>query len=144
MMCITVTVLSINDCLFPSVTRQPLTNKSDPTSGGSIGSPIAKNDTAKIAWIMLGVSVALSAMVVGIVVCRKRAKRNDKRYFIQMLISLKFRILFFVAELFHNKNIYTCENWRYFFCKCLGMSIWCLTHSQATTDLSYRPRQCNF
>ena len=110
MMCITVTVLSINDCFFPSVTRQHLTNKSDPTSGGFIskndptgGSPIAKNDTAKIAWIMLGVSVALSAVVVGIIVCRKRAKRNDKRYFIQMIISLKFRILFFVAELFHDK-----------------------------------------
>ena len=110
MMCITVTVLSINDCLYPSVTRQPLTNKSDPTSGGFIskndptgGSPITKNDTAKIAWIMLGVSVALSAVVVGIIVCRKRAKRNDKRYFIQMIISLKFRILFFVAELFHDK-----------------------------------------
>ena len=89
MMCITVTVLSINDCLFPSVTRQLLTNKSDPTSGGFIskndptgGSPIAKNDTAKIAWIMLGVSMALSALVVGIIVYRKRAKRNDKRYFI--------------------------------------------------------------
>ena len=113
MMCITVTVLSINDCLFLSVTRQLLTNKSDPTSGGFIskndptgGSPIAKNDTAKIAWIMLGVSMALSAVVVGIIVYRKKAKRNDKRYFIQMLISLKFRILFFVAELFHDKNIH--------------------------------------
>lgn len=67
------------------------------------GDPISKNDTAKIVWIMLGVTVALSAVVVGIIVCRKRAKRNDKRYFIQMLISLKFRILFFVAELFHDK-----------------------------------------
>lgn len=47
--------------------------------------------------------MALSAVVVGIIVCRKRAKRNDKRYFIQMIISLKFRILFFVAELFHDK-----------------------------------------
>ena len=141
MMCITVTVLSINDCFYPSVTRQPLTNKSDPTSGAFIskndpkgGSPVTKNDTAKIAWIMLGVSVALSALVVGIIVCRKRAKRNDKRYFIQMLISLKFRILFFVAELFHDKNIHA-E---------MGMSIWCRTHSQTTSDLSYRPRQCNF
>ena len=113
MMCITVTVLSINDCLFLSVTRQLLTNKSDPTSGGFFskndptgGSPIAKNDAAKIAWIMLGVSMALSAVVVGIIVYRKKAKRNDKRYFIQMLISLKFRILFFVAELFHDKNIH--------------------------------------
>ncbi|CAH3182955.1 unnamed protein product, partial [Porites lobata] len=67
-------------------TRQHLTNKSDPTSGGFIsqndptgGSPITKNDTAKIAWIMLGVSVALAAVVVGIIVCRKRAKRHDKR-----------------------------------------------------------------
>ena len=101
MMCITVTVLSINDCFYPSVTRQPLTNKSDPTSGGSIGSPIAKNDTAKIAWIMLGVSVALSAVVVGIIVYRKRAK-SDERYFIQMLLSLEFRILCFVAELYHD------------------------------------------
>ena len=141
MMCITVTVLSINDCFYPSVTRQPLTNKSNPTSGAFIskndpkgGSPVTKNDTAKIAWIMLGVSVALSALVVGIIVCRKRAKRNDKRYFIQMLISLKFRILFFVAELFHDKNIHA-E---------MGMSIWCRTHSQTTSDLSYRPRQCNF
>ena len=141
MMCITVTVLSINDCFYPLVTRQPLTNKSDPTSGAFIskndpkgGSPVTKNDTAKIAWIMLGVSVALSALVVGIIVCRKRAKRNDKRYFIQMIISLKFRILFFVAELFHDKNIHA-E---------MGMSIWCRTHSQTTSDLSYRPRQCNF
>ena len=117
MMCITVTVLSINDCLYPLG-----------------GSPITKNDTAKIVWIMLGVSVVLSALVVGIIVCRKRAKRNDKRYFIQMLISLKFRILFFVAGLFHDKNIHA-E---------MGMSIWCRTHSQATSDLSYRPRQCNF
>ena len=53
MMCITVTVLSINDCFFPSVTRQHLTNKSDPTSGAFIskndpkgGSPVTKNDTA--------------------------------------------------------------------------------------------------
>ena len=141
MMCITVTVLSINDCFYPSVTRQPLTNKSNPTSGAFIskndpkgGSPVTKNDTAKIAWIMLGVSVALSAVVVGIIVCRKRAKRNDKRYFIQMIISLKFRILFFVAELFHDKNIH----------EEMGMSIWCRTHSQTTSDLSYRPRQCNF
>ena len=108
MMCITVTVLSINDCFFPSVTRQHLTNKSDPTSGGFIsqndptgGSPITKNDTAKIAWIMLGVSVALSAVVVGIIVYRKRAKSNE-RYFIQMLLSLEFRILCFVAELYHD------------------------------------------
>ena len=84
------------------MTREALTSKSDPTGG----SPIAKNDTAKIAWIILGVSVALSAaVVVGIIVYRKRAKRN-KRYFIQMLISLKVRILFFVAELFHDKNIH--------------------------------------
>ena len=101
MMCITVPVLSINDCLYPSVTRQAPTSKGDPTGGP----PIAKNDTAKIAWIMLGVSVALSAVVVGIILYRKRAKRN-KRYFIQMLISLKFTILFFVAELFHDKNIH--------------------------------------
>ena len=127
MMCVTVTVLSINDCFFPS---GGFIGKNDPTGG----SPIAKNDTAKIAWIMLGVSVTLSALVVGIIVCRKRAKRNDKRYFIQMLISLKFRILFFVAELFHDKNIHA-E---------MGMSIWCRTHSQTTSDLSYRPRQCNF
>ena len=54
---------------------------------------------------MLGVSVALSAVAVGTIVYRNRAKRN-KRYFIQMLISLKFRILCFVAELFHDKNIH--------------------------------------
>ena len=96
---ITFTVLNIYDCLYPSVTKEPL--KSDPTGG----SPIAKNDTAKIAWITLGVSVALSAVLVGTIFYRKRAKRN-KRYFIQMLISLKFRILCFVAELFHDKNIH--------------------------------------
>ena len=89
-MCITVTVLNIYYCLYPSVTG---------------GSPIVKNDSAKIAWIMLGVSVALSAVVVGTIVYRNRAKRK-KRYFIQMLISLKFRILCFVAELFHDKNIH--------------------------------------
>ena len=90
MMCITVTVLNIYDYLYPSVTREtPRTS-----------------DTAKIAWIILGVSVALSAaVVVGIIVYRKRAKRN-KRYFIQMLLSLKFRILCFVAELYHDKNIH--------------------------------------
>ena len=49
--------------------------------------------------------MALSAVVVGTIVYRNRAKRN-KRYFIQMLISLKFRILCFVVELFHNKNIH--------------------------------------
>ena len=139
-MCITVTVLNIYDCLFPSVTRDPLTSKSDPTGG----SPTAKNGTAKIAWIMLGVSVALSAVVVGTIVYRNRAKRN-KRYFIQMLISLmiKFRILCFVAELFHDKYIHA-EIGDIVFCKCLGMSVWCRTHSQATSDLSYGPRQCNF
>ena len=97
MICITVTVLNIYDCLFPSVTTEALTSKSDPSGG----SPIAKNDTAKIAWIMLGVSVALSAVVVGIIVYRKRAK-SDERYFIQMLLSLEFRILCFVAELYHD------------------------------------------
>ena len=89
-MCITVTVVNIYYCLYPSAKG---------------GSPVAKSDTAKIAWIMLGVSVALSAVAVGTIVYRNRAKRN-KRYFIQMLISLKFRILCFVAELFHDKNIY--------------------------------------
>ena len=90
MMCITVTVLNIYDCLYPSVMREtPRTS-----------------DTAKIAWIILGVSVALSAaVVVWIMVYRKRAKRN-KLYFIQMLLSLKFRILCFVAELYHDKNIH--------------------------------------
>ena len=105
-------VCNIYSCLYPSVTSKALTSKSDPTSSGFIskndptgGSPITKNDTAKIAWIMLGVSVALSAVAVGTIVYRNRAKRN-KRYFIQMLISLKFRILCFVAELFHDKNIH--------------------------------------
>ena len=85
------------------MTKEALTSKSDPTGG----SPFAKNDTAKIAWIILGVSVALSAaVVVGMIVYRKRAKRN-KRYFIQMLLSLKFRILCFVAQLYHDKNIQT-------------------------------------
>ena len=105
-MCITVTVLNIYYCLYSSATG---------------GSPIAKSDTAKIAWIMLGVSVALSAVAVGTIVYRNRAKRN-KRYFIQMLISLKFRILCFVAELFHDKNI--CGNRRY----CFYVSVWaCLS-----------------
>ena len=89
-MCITVTVVNIYYCLYPSAKG---------------GSAVAKSDTTKIAWIMLGVSVALFAVVVGTIVYRNRAKRN-KRYFIQMLISLKFRILCFVAELFHNKNIH--------------------------------------
>ena len=78
------------------MTTEALTSKSDPAGG----SPIAKNDTAKIAWIMLGVSVALSAVVVGIVY-RKRAKSNE-RYFNQMLLSLECRILCFVAELYHD------------------------------------------
>ena len=94
MMCITVTVLNIFDCLYPSVTREALTSEGDQTGG----SPIAKNDTAKIAWIMLGVSVALSAVLVGIIVYRKRAKSNE-RYFIQMLLSLEFRILCFVNDI---------------------------------------------
>ena len=46
------------------------------------GVPVSKDDTAKIVWIVLGVSVALSALVVGKVVYRKRAKRNE-RYFIK-------------------------------------------------------------
>ena len=96
MMYITVTVLNIYDCLYSSVTTEAPTSKSDPTEG----SPIAKNDTAKIAWIMLGVSVALSAVVVGIVY-RKRAKSNE-RYFNQMLLSPECRILCFVAELYHD------------------------------------------
>ena len=54
------TALYIYVCLYPSVT---------PT-----GVPIL--------WIVLGVSVALSALVVGIIVYRKRAKRNE-RYFIK-------------------------------------------------------------
>ena len=78
------------------MTTEALTSKRDPAGG----SPIAKNDTAKIAWIMLGVSVALSAVLVGIIVYRKRAKSNE-RYYIQML-SLEFRILCFVAELYHD------------------------------------------
>ena len=105
-------VCNIYNCLYPSVISKALTSKSDPRSGGFIskndptgGSPIAKNDTAKIAWIMLGVCVALSALVVGIIVYRKRAKRTDKRYFIQMLLSLKFRILCFDAELLYDTNI---------------------------------------
>ena len=103
MMCITVTVLNIYDCLYPSVTTEAPSSKSDPTGR----SPIAKNDTAKIAWIIMGVSVALSAaVVVGIIVYHKRAKRNE-RYFIHMLLSLKFRILCFVAELYHDKNVHT-------------------------------------
>ena len=89
--------------MYPSVTREAASSKSHPTGG----SPIAKSDTAKIAWIILGVSVALSAaVVVGIIVYRKRVKRN-KRYFIQMLLSLEFRILCFVAKLYHDKNIHT-------------------------------------
>ena len=79
------------------MTTEALTSKSDRAGG----SPIAKNDTAKIAWIMLGVSVALSAVLVGIIVYRKRAKSNE-RYYIQMLLSLEFRILCFVAELYHD------------------------------------------
>ena len=97
MMYITVTVLNIYDCLYPSVTTEAPTSKSDPTEG----SPIAKDDTAKIGWIILGVSVSLSAVLVGIIVYRKRAKSNE-RYFIQMLLSLEFRILCFVAELYHD------------------------------------------
>ncbi|CAH3165726.1 unnamed protein product, partial [Porites evermanni] len=53
------------------VTREAV---SDPSSGGSI----AKTDTANIAWIMLGVFVALSVLVVGMIVHRKRAKRNER------------------------------------------------------------------
>ena len=39
-----------------------------------------KTDGANIDWIMLGVFVALSVLVVGMIVYRKRAKRNE-RYF---------------------------------------------------------------
>ena len=53
----------------------------DPSSGG----PIAKTDTANIAWIILGVFIALSVLAVGMIVHRKRAKRNE-RYFIKMLL----------------------------------------------------------
>ena len=57
------TALYIYDCLYPSVT---------PT-----GVPIL--------WIVLGVSVALSALVVGIIVYRKRAKRNERYFFMNAL-----------------------------------------------------------
>ena len=101
-MCACMYVCNIYNCLYPSVTGTALTSKSDPTGD----SPIAKNDTAKIAWIMLGVYVTLSAVLLVIIVYRKRAKRTDKRYFIQMLLSLKFRILCFDAELLYDKNIH--------------------------------------
>ena len=54
-------------------------------SDPSLGGPIAKTDTANIAWIMLGVFVALSVLVAGLFVHRKRAKRKE-RYFIKMLL----------------------------------------------------------
>ena len=38
-----------------------------------------------ILWIVLGVSVALSALVVGIIVYRKRAKRNARYFFMNAL-----------------------------------------------------------
>ena len=38
-----------------------------------------------ILWIVLGVSVALSALVVGIIVYRKRAKRNERYFFMNAL-----------------------------------------------------------
>ena len=57
------TALYIYDCLYPSVT---------PT-----GVPIL--------WIVLGVSVALSALVVGIIVYRKRTKRNERYFFMNAL-----------------------------------------------------------
>ncbi|CAH3178987.1 unnamed protein product, partial [Porites evermanni] len=62
------TALYFYDCLYPSVTRE----------AHAPGVPISKDDTAKIVWIVLGVSVALSALVVGIIVYRKRAKRNER------------------------------------------------------------------
>ena len=65
------TALYIYDCLYPSVTREALPRV--PT-GFPTGVPIL--------WIVLGASVALSALVVGIIVYRKRAKRNE-RYFIK-------------------------------------------------------------
>ena len=65
------TAIYIYDCLYPSVTREALPRV--PT-GSPTGVPIL--------WIVLGVSVALSALVVGIIVYRKRAKRNE-RYFIK-------------------------------------------------------------
>ena len=64
------TALYIYDCLYPSVT---------PTE-------------VPILWIVLGVSVALSALVVGIIVYRKRAKRN-KRYFIKCYCLCEFFVL---------------------------------------------------
>ena len=57
------TALYIYDCLYPSVSREILPR-------------------VPILWIVLGVSVALSALVVGIIVYRKRTKRNE-RYFIK-------------------------------------------------------------
>ena len=65
------TALYIYDCLYPSVTREDLPRV--PT-GSPTGVPIL--------WIVLGVSVALSALVVGIIVYRKRAKMSE-RYFIK-------------------------------------------------------------
>ena len=75
------TALYIYDCLYPSVTREDLPRV--PT-GSPTGVPIL--------WIVLGVSVALSALVVGIIVYRKRAKRN-KRYFIKCYCLCEFFVL---------------------------------------------------
>ena len=65
------TALYIYDCLYPSVSREVLPRVS---TGSPTGVPML--------WIVLGVSMALSGLVVGIIVYRKRAKRNE-RYFIK-------------------------------------------------------------
>ena len=73
------TAVYIYDCLYPSVTREALPRVS---TGSPTGVPTGSPTGVPILWIVLGASVALSALVVGIIVYRKRAKRNE-RYFIK-------------------------------------------------------------
>lgn len=78
------TVIYIHVVLYPSVTTEAFSPTNNPAGGTSFG----KNNTANITWIMFGVTVLLSAVLLGIIVHRKRAKRNE-RYLTRMLLSLK-------------------------------------------------------
>ena len=63
------------------------------------GTPISKNnDTAKIALITLGVTVALSTAVLGMIFYRRTQKKN-KRYSMKLLCHSNFFCALIVSNL---------------------------------------------
>jgi len=68
------------------------------------GTPISKNDTAKIALITLGVTVALSTAVLGMIFYGRRQKKNN-RFSMKLLFHSNFYCALIVSNfspiLFH-------------------------------------------